>query len=175
MIIASLAIIPAMSLLNRIRGGGFVLLPARGVYWIAPALALMAWLIGIGWAAALIVGLAYLAWGLPGWHPWILGSFNDADCKANWFYSVCNMCGAGTWAGGFFYRHAVFLWPAAAALFAIGARPYGLAVLPFALVASYAIGWWFAEIPFFKRFTSDGVGPSEYVSGVCWGVAVFFS
>lgn len=59
--------IAAMAILNRIRGGGFgaVMLPGRALFWCAPCVALIGYIMSGPWG--LMWGAWYLLWAIPAW------------------------------------------------------------------------------------------------------------
>lgn len=58
----------ACALLNRVRGGGFCgdRLPGRAVFWVAPAVGVLALPVS-PWPVALAWSVGFLLWGLPAW------------------------------------------------------------------------------------------------------------
>ena len=63
-----LVIIAASAALNRVRGGGLggERLPGRALFWAAPAMGCLAWLVS-PWPVALGLAVAYFVWAVWGW------------------------------------------------------------------------------------------------------------
>jgi len=76
-----LLLIPAFSVLNRIRGGGFGAynLPGHPRFYVTAVVGLLCWPL-YGWLTAAYIAVSYLAWSILPWGSWYgLGRFDHPD------------------------------------------------------------------------------------------------
>jgi hypothetical protein len=152
--------IPALALLNRIRGG---LLfpwignpPGRVGWYCAPLVFLTAWLV-IPWMSALIFAGAWLVWSLPGWGQWYgLGRPIASGVPSKWEALVDNLCLGNDYAA-FTLRNTVLVLPLALL------SPWLVLLGPLQTVA-YEIGW--------RIDRKAGSAYGELLTGALWGAAL---
>ncbi len=134
--------IAASALLNRIRGDKSILGIGKSLWYAAPVIGLLGFLLaGLTVAQGAALAGVYLAWALPPWGRWFgLGRAPLPDRAASWFEVLIERLSTRIH-GRFLLRHAVLvpLLP----IFAYWSVPWALAglALPFLFTATYEVFW----------------------------------
>ena len=151
----SALIVLACAVLNRARGDDRWMmgkLPGRALYYVAPAVGLVAW----DWRFA----LAYLAWALPAWSRWfdlgrLADDFNREGIKPSPFETFIERISFGSDYLAFLWRHALvvpLLW------WLVG--PWALA-FPLVVLAVYELAW--------RLRPRNPIILAELLTGALWG------
>jgi hypothetical protein len=155
-VIDAIAVVGLMAVLNRFRGGGFGAdrLPGHPRFYVAPMVAVVAWIV-MPWQQAIAAGVAYLAWCWPPWgHLMCLGHWSPGRPVSE-FEAWCLKSMRGDYFGALLLRHAVGLIPAMCLV-----SPLAIVAAPL-VAALYAAGWrWRPQNP---------IEPAELLTGALWG------
>lgn len=158
-------IVFAAALLNRVRGGGFggQYLPGRALFWVAPAMAALAWTVN-PWPVAVAFGLCYLAWGLPSWGHILarLGGYTP-DREASWLERTFE----GIWPRLAAFLRMLFVLPGVAAVaWLVGDWRFMLAAPVFAAAATAIY------IALFRTLGPHDWMRAEVATGALWGLLI---
>lgn len=164
-----IALIAAIAALNRLRGDatwlGWLGLPGRTLWYIAPAVGLAAWA-AQPWPVAAAFAVAYLVWAVPAWgHLYGLGRYSP-DRAVDRFTAVLLKIASGNVHGAFFLRHLALLPGLGLVSIASGNIWFAGAAIPAALiiVAGYEAGWrWAPRQPILA---------AELIAGAVWGALI---
>lgn len=151
------ALIPALAILNRVRGGGLWAdrLPGHPRLYVAPVIAILCLFIMPPWQAV-ATGIAYLAWSfLPWGHLACLGKFIPLRQMSS-LEASCLEVVKGDYLAALMMLHLIGLLPMA---FLVSPLAF-LAPIPIAL--SYALGWFVTPAAPFRT--------AEILVGAVWGV-----
>lgn len=159
------AIVFAAALLNRVRGGGFggQYLPGRALFWVAPAVGLLALALN-PWPVAVAFGLGYLAWGMPSWGHILarLGGYTP-DREASWLERTFE----GIWPRLAVFLRMLFVLPGVAAVaWLVGDWRFLLAAPAFAAAATAVY------VILFRPIGSHDWMRAEVATGGLWGCLI---
>lgn len=161
------AVVLAMIVLNHLRGGGGLFrvswlldkIPGRILYWIAPIVGLLAWVV-LPWPKAIAFSLAYLIWGVAEWGRWFSLGRLPRKGELSWFArAIESVAGSNDYAA-FTLRNFVMLVPA------FYFFPFLLALVPLQ-TGAYELGW--------RISPKGGIGAGELLTGALWGVVLVLS
>ena len=150
-------LIPALAVLNRVRGGGFWAdrLPGHPRFYVAPAIAVLC-LPVMPWLKAVEAGACYLVWSfLPWGHLMCLGKFIPPRPMSP-IESSCLEVVKGDYLVALMLLHLIGLLPMA---FLVSPLAF-LAPIPIGL--SYALGW--------SVTPATAIRTAEILVGAVWGV-----
>jgi hypothetical protein len=185
--VTALALIPFLAFLNRVRGGLLGIGPARWLYVVSGVLA-VALTLAYGWRFGLGWGLAYLAWGAPGWGRWYdlgrlpenymrpsppePGTYHYAfEWIAKRMPGFSGRLHKDHWA--LLIRHLLIVPCLAIPGYLTGEWWLVWAGFPaaFLIVASYEIGWRLHA----AGKTSGPTGIGEWLTGLVWGGLIYIT
>lgn len=155
-------IILGMAILNHVRGGawGGSYLPGRALFWVTPAVGLLAWTV-FAWHAAIIVAVAYFAWGVGPWGRWFALGFKPRVVreKLGWFERGIEAVSGDDDLFAFTLRNMICLLPASVMLHPL-----------FIFLAPVQLGCYYVPWAYFKDFRA--IGYAEVATGAAWGVFI---
>lgn len=148
-------LIPLISILNRVRGGGFYAdkLPGHPRFYVTVVIGLLCWPL-YGWKMALYIAVSYLAWSLLPWGSWYgLGRFDHED--ESMFEKAITRMSFGNDHLAFAIRNVISLVPAAILI-----NPWMFVLSPIQTML-YELSW-------IKR-PATPITPAELLTGAAWG------
>lgn len=165
-------------LLNRIRGGGFggQLLPGRPLFWVTPAVALLAsYLVGL--YAGAIFATIYLIWAAPPWGRWFtfgrIDTGREITTIERWIEYIPSKIFSDPFKFNFAcfsLRNFIFLLPIAAMYYFI-ANIWLLVAVPVMAVAItilYATSWFIWD----DKDERQSIQTAEILTGILWGIVL---
>jgi hypothetical protein len=172
MILASLSILLASGMLNRVRGTTWDWLPGRNLYFVAPLLGAIAGYHTHSWQIGLAFCLTYLVWASGPWGRWFdLGrlspDYNRPGIPLNLYERAIQAVAGTSDHRCLALRHMVGAFPGFTALALLEGVPLaaGLAI-PFGLVvmAFYETAW--------RVRPSEPIIVAEVLTGLLWGAII---
>ena len=178
--LALAALPPAVAVLHRLRGGGYVTLPVKGTYVLWPLVGLLAWLAGAPWPVAAAWAVGYFVWILPAWMAFltalvgapvpagqVMGSGWDA--RLVWALSFGNAALACL------VRAGLFLVPLAAVLLLLDALDAAGPLYDAAPLALIVVAFPLAYLVGYRLCPTDMSSVAEPIVGASWGAALALS
>lgn len=151
--------------LNRVRGGGMggQFLPGRALFWVAPAMGLVAWAVN-PWPVAVAFGLGYLVWGLFSWGHILakLGGYTP-EREASWLERTFE----GIWPMLAAFLRMLFVLPGVVAVAWVMDHWWFLAAAPAFAAAATAV---YALL--FRPIGSHDWMRAEVATGGLWGLLI---
>ena len=179
-ILALVALPPAMAVLHRLRGGGYVTLPVKGTYVLWLLVGLLAWLAGSPWPVAMAWAVGYLVWILPAWMAFLtalVGAPVPAGqvMGSGWDVRLVWALSSGQAELACFWRATLFLAPLVVALTVLDCIGYASSTWDVAPLLLIILAFSPAYLIGYRLRPTDMSSVAEPIVGASWGLAMALS